>query len=449
MKNAISDIGAAMQAAVPEASFAVRFWDGQEQRFGDTPAFTLWFKSRRAAGAVIADGFIGFGENCMTGEIEVQGDMQLLFRLGFAVGYTDHAMSLRSRLRILWLHLLQRNTLSRARKNIAHHYDVGNEFYRRFLGPSMAYTCAYFETPEATLEQAQTAKVELACRKLRLKPGEHIAELGCGWGGFLIHAAETYGITGVGVTLSQEQVEYGNRWIAQRGLQDRIRLEHKDYRALEGQYDKVASIGMMEHVGIGFVPGAFKKIKSLLKPRGIGLVHTIGNDVLRHADPWFDRYIFPGGQIPPLSMLIDGVCDNGMNVVDVENLRLHYELTLFAWIRNFRANEPWIRDTYDDRLCRMYRLYLEVCAASFRYGDNRLFQVLFTNGLSDLVPLTRSDLYVPMPDPAIGPGGPLAQAGAWRAAGGLLSGRAASRTTTGERPCFWGSIWAHRPSRPA
>lgn len=394
MKKTIQDIADAMHGAVPEASFAVRFWDGDVYAIGDAPSFTLWFKDKRAASRVIADGFMGFGESYMTRAIEVEGDIQLLFRLGFAVGYTDHKMSLGLKLRILILYILKQNTLSGSRKNIAHHYDVGNEFYRRFLGPTMAYTCAYYERPDLTLEQAQTAKLELACRKLRLKEGEHVAELGCGWGGFLIYAAQNYGITGVGVTLSREQVDYANQRISDLGLEDRIRVEMKDYRELEGTYDKVVSIGMMEHVGIRFVPGAFTKIKSLLKPRGIGLVHTIGNDVLRNADPWFDKYIFPGGQVPPLSMLIDGVCKNGMNVVDVESLRLHYELTLFHWLENYLANEDWIRETYDDVFFRTYRLYLEVCAASFRYGDNRLFQVLFTNGLSDLVPLTRSDLYV-------------------------------------------------------
>lgn len=401
MKTVINDIGTAMRSAVPEACFAVRYWDDEEKVFGEDPAFTLWFKTSQAAAEVIADGFLGFGENYMSGDIEVEGDMQLLFRLGFAVGYTDHTMSLKSKVRIAWLHVLHRNTLSRSKSNIAHHYDVGNEFYRRFIGPTMAYACAYFESPDRTLDQAQTAKVELVCRKLRLKPGEHIAELGCGWGGLLIHAAENFGTTGVGVSLSQEQVEYGNRWIAERGLQDRIRLEYKDYRTLEGTYDKVVSVGMMEHVGIGFVPEAFKKIKSLLKPQGIGLVHCIGNDVLRHADPWFDRYIFPGGQIPPLTMLIEGVCSNGMNVIDVENLRLHYELTLFKWSANLRNNKDWIVETYDETFYRMFLLYLEVCASSFRYGDNRLFQILFTNGLSDQVPLTRSDLYAPMPKPMV------------------------------------------------
>ncbi|MDF1749572.1 MAG: cyclopropane-fatty-acyl-phospholipid synthase [Alphaproteobacteria bacterium] len=393
MKNALKDISHAMHEAVPDASFAVRFWDDEIYKIGEAPAFTLWFRNKDAASRVIADGFLGFGEGYMHGEIEVEGDLQLLFRLGFAVGYTDHSMSLTSKIRIFILYLLKQNTLSGSRKNIAHHYDVGNEFYRRFLGPTMVYTCAYYDNPDRTLEEAQTAKLDLVCRKLQLKEGEHIADLGCGWGGLLIHAAQNFGVTGVGVTLSQQQVDYGMKRILELGLQDRIRIEYKDYRELEGTFDKVASVGLMEHVGIRFVPDCFKKIKTLLKPRGIGLVHTIGNDVLRKADPWFEKYIFPGGQCPPLSMLIEGVCENGMNVVDVENLRLHYELTLFHWIENFCANEEWILENYDAVFLRMYRLYLEVCAASFRYGDNRLFQILFTNGLSDLVPLTRADLY--------------------------------------------------------
>lgn len=299
MKNAIKDISHAMQAAVPGASFAVRFWDDEVHTLGDAPAFTIWFKTRDAASRVIADGFLGFGEGFMHGTIEVEGDLQFLLRLGFAVGYTDHSMSLPSKIRIFILYLLKQNTLSGSRRNIAHHYDVGNEFYRRFLGPTMVYTCAYYDRPDRTLEEAQTAKLDLVCRKLRLQEGEHIADLGCGWGSLLIHAAQNYGVTGVGATLSQEQVDYASARIAELDLQDRIRVEYKDYRELEGTYDKVASVGLMEHVGIRFVPDCFKKIKSLLKPRGIGLVHTVGNDVLRKADPWFEKYIFPGGQCPP------------------------------------------------------------------------------------------------------------------------------------------------------
>ena len=393
MKKALKEIARTMQATVPGSSFAVRFWDDEICRFGDDPTFTLWFKSKDAASNTLGDGFMGFAEGYMVGDIEVEGDIQLLFRLGFAVGYTEHSMSLRLKLRILLAYILKQNTLAGSRKNIHHHYDIGNAFYQRLLGPTMAYTCAYYTSPDDTLEQAQTAKFDLVCRKLHLKEGEHIADLGCGWAGLLIHAARNYGITGVGVTLSREQYDYDTDKIAQLGLQDRIRIELKDYREIEHRYDKVVSVGMMEHVGIRFIPGCFAKIRSILKPGGIGLVHTCGTDVLRKADPWTDKYIFPGAQIPPLPLLIDSVCKSGMSVVDVENLRLHYERTLRDWLRNLEANEDWVRDHYDETFLRSYHLYYQVCMSSFRYGDNRLFQVLFTNGLSDQLPLTRSDLY--------------------------------------------------------
>lgn len=393
MKKALKDIAQAMGSILPEASFAVRFWDDDVYTIGAAPSFTVWFRDKDAASAVLADGFMGFGEGYMHGAIEVEGDFQLLFRLGFAVGYTQHSMSLGLKIRILILYILKQNTLAGSRKNISYHYDIGNPFYERLLGPTMAYTCAYYRTPQDTLEQAQTNKFDLVCRKLRLKTGENIVDFGCGWGGLLIHAAQNYGITGVGVTLSQQQFEYGNARIAALGLQDRIRVELRDYREVDGTFDKVVSVGMMEHVGIRFIPGCFAKIRACLKPGGIGLVHTVGNDVLRKADPWTDKYMFPGAQVPPLSALVDGIRDAGLSVVDVDNLRMHYELTLFHWLENLAAHEEWVREAYDEVFLRMFRLYLEVSAASFRYGDNRLFQVLFTNGFSDALPMTRADLY--------------------------------------------------------
>jgi cyclopropane-fatty-acyl-phospholipid synthase len=402
MKKAIRDIAQAMHKAAPEASFAVRFWDDDVYAIGDDPAFTLRFNDKRAASRTLADGFMGFGESYMDGSLDVEGDMQLLFRLGFVVGYTEHAMSLGLKLRVLALYFLKQNTLSGSRKNIRFHYDVGNDFFERLLGPTMAYTCAYYAEPSNTLDQAQTNKFDLVCRKLRLREGEHIADLGCGWGGLLIHAAWRYGITGVGVTVSEHQYDFANRKIAELGLQDRIQVQLRDYRKIEGTYDKVVSVGLMEHVGSRFISRCFAKIREILKPRSLALVHTVGTDVPRKADPWTDKYMFPGAQAPAISHLIDGIGRNRMNVIDVENLRLHYEQTVFHWLENLHAQRDWIRDTYDESFLRRYRLYLEVSASSFRHGDNRLFQVLFTNGLSDLVPMTRNDIYwspVP-PNPA-------------------------------------------------
>lgn len=393
MKKAIKGVAEAMQSSVSGVSFAIRFWDDEEFTLGEAPAFTLCFKTKAAASNALANGFMGFGEGYMTGDIEVAGDIRLLLRLGFAAGYTEHAVSLGLKFRILLAYILKQNTLAGSRKNIRHHYDVGNEFYQRLLDPTMSYSCAYYASPENSLEQAQQNKLDLICRKLRLAAGDHILDLGCGWAGLLIHAVQNYGVTGVGITLSQAQYEYGSEKIAQLGLQDRLRVELRDYREIEGRFDKIASIEMIEHVGIRFIPGFFAKIRSLLKPGGLGLVQTSGNDVLRKADPWTDKYIFPGGQVPPLSLLADGVGKNGMSVIDVEEMRLHFERTLRDWLDRLRDNEDWVRETYDDIFLRSYRLYLEVSMSSFRYGDNRLFQLLFSNGLSEEIPLTRSDLY--------------------------------------------------------
>ncbi|MHC8492561.1 class I SAM-dependent methyltransferase [Thalassospira sp. SM2505] len=393
MKNAIQEIAKAMHHTDPESSFAVRFWDDDVFQIGDKPAFTLWFKEKEAASKTLADGFLGFGEAYMTGMLDVEGDMQLLFKLGFRVGYTEYKMSWKAKLNILVQYFLNQNTLKGSKKNISHHYDVGNDFYERLLGPTMAYTCAYYKDPNNTLEEAQTNKFDLVCRKLRLQEGETIADLGCGWGGFLIHAAQNYGITGVGVTVSREQVEYANRRIASLGLQDKIRVELKDYRDVEGVFDKVVSIGMLEHVGLKFLPVFFDKVKQILKPGSLGLIHLVGNDELHKADPWTDKYIFPGAQVLDITNIIGGICKKKMNVIDVDNLRMNYELTLFHWLDNFNANIDWIREHYDEEFARRYYLYFQVSAASFRYGENRLFHVLFSNGLKNDMPLTREYMY--------------------------------------------------------
>ncbi|NVJ90220.1 MAG: class I SAM-dependent methyltransferase [Methylocystaceae bacterium] len=393
MKNAIREIAQAMHQTDPESSFAVRFWDDELYQIGDTPAFTLWFKDKDAASRTLADGFLGFGEGYMTKGIEVEGDLQLLFKLGFLVGYTKHKMSLGAKIRILINYFINQNTLTGSRKNISHHYDVGNDFYERILGPSMAYTCAYYKDDNNTLEEAQNHKFDLICRKLRLKEGESLVDFGCGWASLLIYAAQNYGINGVGVTLSKEQYEYGMNKIANLGLQDRIRVELKDYRDLEGQFDKVVSVGMLEHVGLKFLPVFFKKVKQILKPGSLALIHMMGNDELHDADPWTEKYMFPGGQILDLTNMIGGICNEKMNVIDVDNLRLNYEQTIFHWLENFTTHIDWISENYGEELARSYYLYFHVSAASFRYGDNRLFHILFSNGLNNDMPLTREYMY--------------------------------------------------------
>lgn len=393
MKNAIRDITKTMSAAVPEASFKVRFWDDEELVVGPAPTFTLWFKNKEAVSQTLANGFLGFGEAYIVGDVALDGNYQDFFHLGFAVDYTQHPLPLKTKIRVALDYFLNQNTLTGSRKNIAHHYDVGGDFYELLLGPTMAYTCAYYHSASDSLDQAQTNKFEHICRKLQLQPGEHMADMGCGWGGLLIHAAQNHGVTGVGVTLSKDQHAFATAKVKRLGLADKIDIQLRDYRDLQGTYDKVSTIGMMEHVGLKFIPGCFAKIKEVLKPGGLALAHTIGNDKQMPADPWTEKYIFPGAQAPSINALTQAVTENGMALIDVENLRRHYALTIRGWLENFFVHEKRIIELYDDQFARRYRLYLEVSEASFLWGDNRLFQVLFSNGLTNATPLTRAGLY--------------------------------------------------------
>lgn len=394
MKDAAKQLIEKMGAADPSARFAVRFWDDDEIRVGDGPPdVTLRIKTREALGRCLADNFLGFAESYMDGDLEMDGDAELLFKLGHLIDFGTLPMSWKEKARLAAMYLLNRNTVSRSGKNARFHYNLGNDFFELFLDETFAYTCAYFRTPEDTLEQAQRQKFEHVCRKLMLKEGEHLADLGCGWGGLLIYAAENYGITGVGVTLSEPQVELGNQRIAERGLQDRIRLELMDYRALEGSFDKLASIGMLEHVGERYIGTFMSRVSHLLKPGGVGIVHSIANDTPYPDDPWTMKHVFPGSHVPVLAHIIQEMSAQRLSVLDIENLRMHYPLTIKFWMERYEKNFDKVVERYGERFARMYRLYWIVSKTSFEYAGNRLFQTVFSKGLNNDLPLTREHLY--------------------------------------------------------
>lgn len=393
MKSMLASYAKMMEDAVPGRAFRIELWDKTAIEVGSKPEFVLRFKSKNALARTIKDQFLGFGESYMAGEIEIDGDIQLLFRMGLTMGFGDHDLSLGEKLRFAVFSLMHRNTLSQSKKNISYHYDMGNDFYKLFLDKSMAYTCAYYHSGDQTLEEAQQNKYEHVCRKLRLQPGESLADLGCGWGGLLIYAAETYGISGVGVTLSKQQFEYANKKIAERGLSDRISVRYQDYRDLEGTFDKVCSIGMLEHVGKKFIPSLARKMKELLVPRGLGLLHFIGNDTPYPDDPWTAKYMFPGYHVPVLAHVISELAAVEQNILDVENIRMHYVYTLREWLKRTEANRKTIEGMYSEEFYRSWQIYLNVGIASFEFGGNRLFHILFANGLNNDLPLTREHLY--------------------------------------------------------
>ncbi len=273
--------------------------------------------------------------------------------------------------------------IQNSRKNVQHHYDLGNDFYRHFLDPTMTYSCGYRLRETDSLEQMQLQKYELICRKLALQPGESLIDIGCGWGGMLIYAAERYGISGTGITLSVEQAKLAQERIEQRGLGDRIKIIIADYREVQGQFNKFVSIGMFEHVGKRNFSTFMQKASELLTPNGVGLLHTIVTQGNERNGPWVDKYIFPGGYLPQLHELTQELWAAKLSIAHCENLKPHYAETMKRWTHNFmsyRAKIASLDQTYDERFLRMWYLYLQSSEASFRYGGLHVYQMLFYKG---------------------------------------------------------------------
>ena len=393
MKKILELVVQKMHEAVPEADFEVKLWDGDVIRVGEQPLFTLWFKSKNSLLRTMKDGFLGFGESYMDEDIEVEGDLIMMSRMGHLAGVGDMSLSFWEKMGFLARYLRERGSMKQAKKNLSRHYGLGTDFFKFLLDPSMTYTCAYFRSPDNSLEQAQLDKLEHVCRKLRLQPGESLVDLGCGWGGLAIHAAQHYDVTVTGVTLSKEHYEYAKERIAALGLQDRVQVLLQDYRQTTGVYDKLASIGMMEHVGKKYIPTCIRKIKELLKPGGLGLVHTCGKDTPIPDDSWTMKYIFPGFHVPVLSHIIQEMAVAGLNILDVENLRQHYALTVLKWLENFDSHREELLSQLGVRYFRCWWLWLHISLTSFSDGGNRHFQIQFTNGLNNDLPMTRDYLY--------------------------------------------------------
>jgi len=285
------------------------------------------------------------------------------------------------------------HSFARSKSSVHHHYDLGNEFYRLWLDPRLVYTCAYYPRAEATLAEAQVAKLDLVCRKLRLKPGERVAEAGCGWGALAMHMARHYGVSVRAYNLSIEQIQHARAWAEREGLSDRVQFVQDDYRNMTGQFDAFVSVGMLEHVGPENYRGLGRLMSRVLSPSGRGLIHSIGRNAPRNLDPWTDKYIFPGAHPPSLREMMDLFEDSGFSVLDVENLRLHYARTCADWLARFEQVADQVADMFDERFVRMWRLYLAASSASFDNGDLQLFQVVFARVAQNDLPWTRDEWY--------------------------------------------------------
>ncbi len=289
--------------------------------------------------------------------------------------------------------LQQFNPVKRAQANVAHHYDLSSELYDLFLDTDRQYSCAYFRTPEMTLEEAQTAKKHHIAGKLLIEPGMRVLDIGCGWGGMGLTLAQDYGAQVTGVTLSKEQHAMANARAKEAGIADQVRFKLLDYRKVEGQFDRVVSVGMFEHVGVPHYEEYFRTVRNLLVPDGVALIHTIGRaGPPATTSPWIAKYIFPGGYVPALSETSRAIENQNLMSTDVEVWRLHYAETLRHWRERFLANIEKVRTLYDDRFCRMWLYYLIACEVTFRNAGQLVFQLQLAH-YDNSVPQTRDYLY--------------------------------------------------------
>ncbi|GFE83744.1 cyclopropane-fatty-acyl-phospholipid synthase [Steroidobacter agaridevorans] len=370
-------------------------WNGERVGAPDAVA-TLHIPDRATLMRLCRDPDLQFGELYSIGKIQVEGDIGRLIEVLYQGSARPGRNSISALRRVgQWLHRRPANTLHGSRENIHHHYDIGNEFYSLWLGSTMAYTCAYFPTPDATLDEAQNAKMEHVCRKLQLRPGQTVAEAGCGWGGLALYMARHHGVKVRAFNISREQIAFARERAKAQGLENNVEFVEDDYRNIRGQYDAFVSVGMLEHVGVENYPGLGEVVRGCLKPEGLGLIHTIGRNRWKPMHRWIDRRIFPGANPPSLKQMMEIFEDAEFSVLDVENLRLHYAKTLDWWWRLYEESRDQVERMFDANFVRMWRLYLAGSRAAFVTGEMQLFQVVFSAGANNKIPMTREHLYRP------------------------------------------------------
>jgi cyclopropane-fatty-acyl-phospholipid synthase len=360
---------------------------------GVAPLGSVRIADRQTLLGLLRNPRLGFGDAYSDGHLEIEGDLVQL--LGFVYRSSKPSgpgSSLGQRLGE-WLNRPRRNTLHGSRENIHRHYDLGNDFYALWLDRTMSYTCAYFPTAEATLEQAQVAKMDHVCRKLRLRAGDSVVEAGCGWGSLALHMASRYGAKVRAFNISGEQIRYARQRAKDLGLDGRVEYIEDDYRNITGRYDVFVSVGMLEHVGRENYAQLGRVVRNALSAEGRGLIHSIGRNRPQPLHAWIERRIFPGAYAPSLGEMTQIFEPWDLSVIDVENIRLHYALTLRQWLARYESALEQVRARFDEFFVRMWRLYLAGSIAAFETGTMQLFQVLFTIQENNQLPLTREYMY--------------------------------------------------------
>ena len=378
---------------VGSPAIGAALWDGEEADGGRAAPYRLLIRSRGALLRLIANPLLCFGDDYSSGNIEIEGDLvsflETVYRAMARPGEVRRRSGRVSRWSRAWS-----NSLTGSRQNIQHHYDIGNDFYRLWLDREMLYTCAYFPEPDLSLEAAQIAKMDLVCRKLRLKGGERVVEAGCGWGGLARYMAKHYGARVRAYNISAEQIAYARQRARQEGIEG-VEFIEDDYRNISGECDVFVSVGMLEHVGPNNYGKLGEIIDRTLTADGLGLIHSIGQNVAEPMSEWLEKRIFPGSYAPTVREMMDIFEPHAFCVLDIENLRLHYARTLEHWMERFEGHAAEVTQMFDASFVRAWRLYLSGSIANFSTGSLELYQVLFSRRGNNQIPWTRAHLEDP------------------------------------------------------
>ena len=370
---------------------AVTYWDGKTESYGNgTPEIHITFNKKLNFKDVSGAPTLTLGEAYMNGDIEIKGSLQELVASAYRA--QESFLTDQSGVGGTLAKLMKGHDKKQSKEDIHSHYDIGNDFYEKWLDKTMTYSCAYWYKNDITLEEAQIAKVHHILDKLNSQRGKKLLDIGCGWGTLMITAAQEYGLEAWGVTLSEEQYAFVQNRVKELGLENQVHVMLKDYRDVEEEFDYVTSVGMFEHVGKENLEEYFKKVADVLKPNGRALIHGItGQHRGLGVDPFIQKYIFPGGYIPNIAENVAHVMDAGLQLDDIEPLRRHYQKTLEVWSENYNKVFDETVESMGRPFARMWDLYLQACAASFEAGNIDVIQFLMTKGPAGQgLPMTRA-----------------------------------------------------------